>query len=277
MLEVIGRKGGRCKACFSICSLELPSDEDLDAFYQHFNENYTGGGRRSGSMRRQLKYAKKYLMLIKSLPAIGNSLLDVGSSTNPLPNLALASGFRVTVLDFIRPHMLENNITFISGSIDKKRIKDLNDCFDVVTAFAVIEHCKYPFIAAKNLVSLCKPGGFIILTTPAIGGFGDKWAVGYSPWYNPPEHLHLMSSKGIQMIFEPTGAEVIKFGAFEITSIRKAIRWTIGISEGIIGLLVKSIVPSIWRRFLGTRVNKVQEIYYFIIRKKNANDNSSCA
>jgi len=198
-----------------------------------------------------------------------DSVLDVGASTSPFPNLARAHGYRVTVMDIVRPKTLENNIGFIGGLIDQEERMDLRNNFDAVTAWAVIEHCRYPLVAAKNLVSMCKPRGFIILTTPAVGKFGDKYALGYSPWYIPPEHLTLISPKGMEKIFNPLGAKIIEFGTFEITRVRKMLRRMIGIGEGLPGLVIKKIAPDVWRRVQCRRASKIREIHYFIIQKES--------
>jgi SAM-dependent methyltransferase len=170
-------------------------------------------------------------------------------------------------MDIVRPKKLANSISFIAGLIDRQDIIDLKSNFDVITAYAVIEHCRYPSIAVKNLISLCKHGGFIILTTPAVGRFGDKYALGYSPWFIPPEHLNLISPRGIGMMFNHMGAKIIQFGTFELTSGRKMLRQMIGVVEGSIGFFIKKIAPDLWRSYQCRRATNVREIHYFIIKK----------
>lgn len=236
-------------------------------YYQEFNFRYKGGGYSNNG--RQVAYARQYLSLVKPLFVKQRDcfLLDVGPSTNPFPNLAVTSGFHVTVLDFVRPQTLHENIKFIASSIDGDRIDGLSDAFDVVTAFAVLEHCLSPRMAAHNMVSLCKPGGYIVLTTPAVGRFGDRFGLGRSPWFYPPEHLNLISPLALRQVFESAGAQLLQHGMFEISTLRRVIRSGAAFCEGIAGLLFRYLMPYLWTYLRSTRRTFAQEIHFFILQK----------
>ena len=107
-----------CLGCHSIFASILPSREELERFYAQYNLTYTGGGRKRGSVDRQKRYAYQYLSCVRRYRERGN-LLDVGSSNNPFPNYAASAGFRVTVLDHVRPSRLSSETEFIKGTADK--------------------------------------------------------------------------------------------------------------------------------------------------------------
>ena len=249
-----------CNNCYSVHSITIPTDEELSAYYLSFNETYTGGGRESNRERRQIKYAEKYLQLVKQWGK-GTTLIDVGSSTNPFPNLAAVNGYDVCVCDYVSPKELLSTVRFVKGSLDDRRLPEIVGCeFDIVTAFAVIEHCRYPQIAVKNLVKLCKPGGILILTTPLVGSFSDRNAAGRTAWFFPPEHLNLFSNVGMKAIFKRFEANYIHFSKFELTKLRWLLRYGLSFGEGVIGKALRKVLPVRYHKMKNTRLTKVQEI-----------------
>ena len=153
--------GGECERCGSVSATSLPEKEELSDFYLKFNESYTGGGSSRG--RNLLRYAKRYLQYIEKYVSTGR-LIDVGSSTNPFPNLALKAGFTVTVLDYLRPKGLDPKVEFLKYNlIEDDILKTHAGSFDVVTAWAVLEHVPQPSLSIKMLSLICKPGGMIFI------------------------------------------------------------------------------------------------------------------
>ena len=191
--------GAECMQCGSIQALTRPSAEDLAKFYAGFLETYHGGGRSRGAQRRQGQWAEAYLRAVKRYSS-GRTLLDVGPANNPFPLLASDSGFTVSVLDFRKPANLPDPIEFIPGSLNDVNLPTTKQ-FDIVTAWAVLEHCLQPLHAAQMLVEFCKPGGFIAITTPRVESLCSKYGAGRSPWLYPPEHLQVPTSRAVIDVF----------------------------------------------------------------------------
>jgi len=258
----------RCSECGSISACRLPGQAELDEFYRTFNQNYAGGGRKEGRSERQDTYAARYLQLVNTY-ARGTSLVDVGSSTNPFPNRAKSAGYDVTVVDYVKPAGLAEGIRFVPGSLDSPG--DLagrfGSSFDVVTAFAVLEHCCYPQKAATALSNLCKPRGVIILTTPEIGEFADAYAPGRSGWFYPPEHLNLVSRKAVIRLFASAGCSLIASAKFELNRARWIARYGLGLAEGVAGWTLKKAAPETWERVRNERVALNQGIAQYILEK----------
>jgi hypothetical protein len=79
----------------------------------------------------------------------------------------------------------------------------------VVTLWDVIEHLPDPKTHIKNIAYLLKPGGIIALTTGDIESLasricGAKWHL-----MTLPEHLFFFSKKGIRLLLESFGLELI--------------------------------------------------------------------
>lgn len=264
--KLVPLNGVCCEKCGSICAIHLPGKEVLKKYYAKFNKTYHGGGRKKSAVNRQKQYATKYLEIVNKYRT-GEHLMDVGSSTNPFPNYALHEGYNVTVLDYIKPENLSNAIKFITGAIDNEEGSPINTQYHIVTLFAVIEHCRYPHNAIKNLSKLCLSGGHIVLTTPEIGRFADRYALGRTDWFRPPMHLHLISESGMKNLFAEFDCSLVKSMRFELNSVRWLARYSIGFIEGVIGWLVKQVNPIIWSKARENRVALNQGIALYVFRK----------
>lgn len=258
--------GGECDACGSVSVTDLPTDEELTDFYQSFNTTYTGGGRSGG--RNLRRYAQCYLNLVQSHVDTGE-LIDIGSSTNPFPNIATRAGFNVTVMDYAQPTEIDSQVNFVEGNLnDEKILLEYNSAFDVVTAWAVIEHVSSPQLACSMLARMCRPRGIVVLTTPEIGTFMTNNSIGRSGWFCPPEHLHLISPIALKIMFEDNDCDIIKWGRLELDPIRYAARYGIGMLETIVGMPFKSLLFSKWQRLRDAKVHKFKGITYFVFKRR---------
>lgn len=257
--------GGECSMCKSVSVTVVPTNEELAKYYRTFNEAYKGGGSSEG--RNLRRYACRYLNIIQKYIKSG-MLIDIGSSTNPFPSHASAEGFDVTALDYIKPVEISQQVRFIQGSIDDEDIAlRFENTFDVVTAWAVIEHLPRPQVSAKIMANICRPGGMLFLSTPEMGTILTNYSVGRSGWFYPPEHLNLISPVAISKIFEPYGCTLVKWGRLELTPARFFARYGIGLIETAIGILIKTVLPKKWQSLRDTHTHKFTGITYFVLRK----------
>lgn len=77
----------------------------------------------------------------------------------------------------------------------------LDDCFDGIVSHAVFEHLPNPFIAAKELYRILKPGGLIFIDTAFL-----------QPLHADPSHYFNMTIHGLRQIL--SDFEEIKSGIF---------------------------------------------------------------
>lgn len=255
-------------ACGSISVTNLPSSDELERYYLEFNQGYHGGGRLKGARSRQVRYGYAYLKPLLALQS-GVRLLDIGSSTNPFPNIALAHGYDVTVLDYIPPCDLDTRARFVKGVIeDDSILKELGEnSFDVVTAFQVIEHCRSPRRMLEHMVRLCSDKGYVILATPLANSFSERNALGKSAWFYPPEHIHLLSVKGMTRILGTLNCKLVSVRRYELNWLRWLLRYGLAYLEGCGGLLMKRFSPKKWAQARNQRTSKVQELVYYVFKK----------
>jgi SAM-dependent methyltransferase len=82
------------------------------------------------------------------------------------------------------------------------------ESFDVITAFALIEHLTDPRKLIQWIYSHLKKGGFLVLMTgdresKMAKHFGQTW-----PMYLPPEHLHFFSDHSLSTLLSEEGFSV---------------------------------------------------------------------
>lgn len=82
--------------------------------------------------------------------------------------------------------------------------------FDVVTYQDVIEHVVFPMSELKKVYKILKPGGWLLIVTPDVGGFWSK-LLG-SVWYHfkPGEHVVYFSQESIRKALGKSGFINIK-------------------------------------------------------------------
>ncbi len=94
-------------------------------------------------------------------------VLDYGAGVGHFTRRLLRAGVFTEVVAadlFTRPEDLQES-TWLQQDLNEP-IPGYDDYFDVVIASEVIEHLENPRLTARELFRHCKPGGYVILTTP---------------------------------------------------------------------------------------------------------------
>ncbi len=260
-------KSIECASCSSIYAAQIPTVQELSIFYEKYNDHYSGGGSSGG--RNQLLYAQKYLDLVTQRIQSGD-LIDIGCANNPFPNVASEHGFSVTAMDYSCPGNLTRSVTFKNGHLNDQDLLAQDKKYDVVTAWAVIEHVRDPNLAFEILSHLVKPEGLIFLTTPENGTILTNSSAGRTPWFYPPEHLHLLSPKAIAILANKNGLTLLNWGHFEISKLRWMIRYGIGLIEFLFGIVIGSISRAKWTKMRSERKQKFTGIAWYIIKRTKA-------
>lgn len=258
--------GGECDRCGCVSVDAVPTEEELDTYYQTtFKEKYTGGGRSGG--RNLIRYARRYLQIIQPYVRRGK-LIDVGSSKSPFPNLAAQAGFDVTVMDYSKPEGLNAQIHFAIGNLnDPDVLSHHRDAYDVVTSWAVLEHVQNPRLATEILAGMCRPGGLLFLSTPEIGTFITNNAIGRSGWFKPPMHLHLLSPSGLKRLFQQFNCRLIRWGRLELNPVRYAARYGLGLCEALAGWPLRLCGRSKWQILRDTKKQRFRGIAFYILKR----------
>jgi SAM-dependent methyltransferase len=174
------------------CTLGItsPQPEDLDPYY---NRRYYGG--RHWITRRYCAWRRtRVIRLSTQVPGV---LVDIGCGDGSFLVEARRKGWRVLGTE-INARIPAPGLE-IWGSIDELVPKAPFDC---ITLWHSLEHLRDPVGGLRQLRSLLKPEGTLILAVPNASGaqarlFGEHWL-----HLDVPRHLHHFSPESLRRTLE---------------------------------------------------------------------------
>ncbi|MDF2458161.1 MAG: putative 3-demethylubiquinone-9 3-O-methyltransferase [Nitrospira sp.] len=224
-----------CEDCLTAQITPVPSDEELQDFYERYHGSAEEGGSYiafESRMQADFPWKLKMVRQVTSAPAAGRRirLLDVGCGKGYFLKEAASAGFEAVGIDlstsavaFARESL---GVNAESGHLEAKANAQWCEAFDVVTLWASIEHLPHPLTVLKAIRRCLRPGGLLFCDT-GLGGLPEENGLaGYNQWFDAPEHLFVFSGPGLRTLLERAGFEVIHvdYNA-ERSRIRRIIRY----------------------------------------------------
>lgn len=128
----------------------------------------------------------------------GKSAFEIGCSIGGAANVMAAYGYKVTATDVSKYALkhakkLSPHIAFSYHDIESATTQ--KNTYDIVYAFEVIEHLRYPEQSITYLAQVTKPGGYLICSTPFPYPFA----------FDEPTHISVKHPKEWQEIFQSAG------------------------------------------------------------------------
>lgn len=87
-------------------------------------------------------------------------------------------------------------------------LKGMDGCFDLLTAFELLEHLYDPLTFLEKVHSLLKPGEYLFCTTLNGKGFDILLLWKRSKSVTPPHHLNFFNPMSIRLLFQRSGFEI---------------------------------------------------------------------
>ncbi|NLS19912.1 class I SAM-dependent methyltransferase [Rhizobium sp. P40RR-XXII] len=106
--------------------------------------------------------------------------------------------------------IVDYDSTDVVGVGEELPFKD--NTFDAIISIAVLEHVKYPFRCAAEIMRVLKPGGELYCAVPFL-----------QPLHGYPHHYYNMSHQGLRSLFDPL--EVIEQDVLDSTSPIFSLTW----------------------------------------------------
>lgn len=208
-----GFRHSRCRGCGFTFINPLPPDELLAAFY---NSDYYANYRRFEARRIRLEPYFSISMYtdprrLATWLGDGGSLSVLDFGCGPGSFLALLRdefGFQdVHGLDINRDSAEIARRFYgipVAGSIDELR----RSVYDVVLLIEVIEHIPDPAQFLSKVATLIKPGGRLLITTPAVGNPIGRWLPAQCPHYVAPNHVSLFTQRSLRLLLERCSLQI---------------------------------------------------------------------
>ncbi|MDF3028224.1 MAG: Methyltransferase type 12 [Fluviicola sp.] len=144
------------------------------------------------------------MSLLKELTP-GRKLLDIGAGTGHFLAKAKESGYVVLGLepdeDARKVALAENRIELKDLSL----LHSLEETFDVVSMWHVLEHVYDLRVDLEKIVSLVNQDGVLIIAVPNYTSFDAQYYKEYWAAYDVPRHLYHFSPKSIIPLVESKG------------------------------------------------------------------------
>lgn len=190
----------RCSNCKTLFLSPMPTVSEM---MEYADDHYSQGVYLEYVKARDLKIrtfedriaqVKKYLKPNKVIRH-----LDIGCAAGFMIEVGLLNGFDSYGVEFSAEAIsyakdpIKNRIT--QGDVNNL---DVNNKFDIITCFDIIEHVQNPAEFLKSLKRVLSPNGILMITTPDTEHFiakimGKSWSM-----LQPKQHTYLFSKKSLE-------------------------------------------------------------------------------
>ena len=182
----------------------IPDANDLGKYYEsekYISHTDNNKGVFSFLYQTVKKWSlQKKVRLILSHNNQAGSLLDVGAGTGEFLKAAKEKSWKVTGVE---PNQNAVALAQEKGIALYPELKDLiNQKFDVITLWHVLEHISNLEEVVKELSELLKPGGILVIAVPNYNSYDAKHYKEFWAAYDTPRHLWHFSKNAIIDLFK---------------------------------------------------------------------------
>ncbi|GMN07881.1 class I SAM-dependent methyltransferase [Croceitalea sp. MTPC5] len=187
-----------------------PQPKELSSYYESGNYiSHTDSKRTLVDKIYQLAKTyslKKKVRLLKSVSPNGRTLLDIGAGTGDFLLEAKKSNWTVRGIE---PNQLARKNARDKGILLEENLENVsNEKYDVITLWHVLEHLPNLKHEIKNIETLLKQDGVLLVAVPNFKSFDAKHYKEFWAAYDVPRHLWHFSKNAITKLFEAIGMKV---------------------------------------------------------------------
>ena len=223
-LTILARFPDRTYKICSYCSMIYmlrPSPPSIEYSYDYFFDFYKSqyGKTYIEDFPNLIKNGKIRLLRIKQFFRFNKNrdkkILDIGCAYGPFLLAAKEEGFSPIgvepaseAVEYVR-----NVLKFpvFKGVFPNNYLKDvLNESFDAITLWYVIEHFENPAVVLREIHRLLKSGGVLAFSTPSCGGVSARSSLKDFLKKSPADHFTIWSPKHTRTILKKYGFVVKK-------------------------------------------------------------------
>ncbi len=197
-----------CDSCHLLFTNPRPTLDRIGDYYK--SEDYVShSSTKKGLVNKVYGWVRSYTLkkkisLLKQLTN-GKNLLDIGAGTGHFLSKAKESGYTVLGLE---PDQDARKVALAENGIELKDLSllhDLNETFDVISMWHVLEHVYNLQTDLEKIVSLVNQNGVLIIAVPNYTSFDAQYYKEYWAAYDVPRHLYHFSPKSIIPLVESKG------------------------------------------------------------------------
>lgn len=182
---------------------------EANYFKGHYKNNV--GNFKKKDLEKSIRWFSGWLSHIQKFEDFkqgnGRKVLEIGCSIGGVSHILNDRGFKVYASDIsayglkraeVLAKKLNKNITFYNFDVETGI--PIDEKFDIIIAFEVIEHLNNPLIAIKNMKKKLNKNGILICSTPN----------GHLEIYTDPTHINVKTKSEWKKIFKEAKFSSIK-------------------------------------------------------------------
>lgn len=198
----------RCSDCDAHFLQHVPSQHDLDAYY---SDTYVMSNKEThASEHRRLFRIPEMYWLIAQLEKIGvspsSSVLDIGCDKGYFLDQCRRFGYETAGVE---PSISARAYCRNVGLNVYAHIKDVQQQYDVITMWHVLEHFTEPHALLNECNTKLKPGGIVCIRVPNFDSLWSRILGTYWIWFQPRNHYVHYSKKSLLSLIRQHGFESI--------------------------------------------------------------------
>lgn len=199
---------------FGFLETYLPPLENLDTYYK--SENYISHSDASSSKMEKLYQKIKKINIAYKFSKLGEntkgkSLLDYGCGTGDFIKFAQKKGLIVMGMEPNKNAAQLAKIKVGEELVANTPLKNINQTFDYITLWHVLEHIPNLFEFLEELKSKLNPGGKILIAVPNYLSLDAMYYKKYWAGWDVPRHLWHFSNKSLIKLMNKFELKVVKF------------------------------------------------------------------
>jgi 2-polyprenyl-3-methyl-5-hydroxy-6-metoxy-1,4-benzoquinol methylase/Zn ribbon nucleic-acid-binding protein len=209
-----GYRLAKCLSCGMVWDTFPP--ENLEYVYSEnyfINDNPKGGYANyfEGMNINKRTFYERIKRINKKLDN-KEKMLDVGSALGDSLLEARKLGWKdlygVELSKYAVDESRKRGLSIKLGTLESAKFP--SGYFDIVTLQDVIEHIKNPKADMTEIYRILKPGGFVFVVTPDIGGLWHKLLGSFWYHYKPGEHIMYFSQKTLRKVLQDSNFKNIE-------------------------------------------------------------------
>ncbi|WP_152973309.1 class I SAM-dependent methyltransferase [Lacinutrix mariniflava] len=154
---------------------------------------------------------KRKLKLINSFQSEEKKLLDIGCGTGAFLKTAQDNGWKVSGIEPNEKARAIANKSCSNSVLDTEELKNyINESFDVITLWHVLEHLPNLESQVATLKKLLKPNGTLVIAVPNFKSYDALHYKNFWAAFDVPRHLWHFSKDSISKLFLKEGMKVEK-------------------------------------------------------------------
>jgi SAM-dependent methyltransferase len=202
---------GRCERCGLRWLVDRPAGAELAALY--LSGFYEPAPARGGRLVRELHRLNNAIRLRELGGLEPGRLLDVGCGKGRFLAAAGAAGWDVLGIEFAPASAEAARATYgVDVMVGDFLELDVEDGFDAITMWHVLEHLPDPAAAVARAANLLRPGGRLVVSVPNVESLQAR--IGGERWFHLdlPRHLFHFSPRSLTALVRRTGLRVARIG-----------------------------------------------------------------